>query len=53
MFAALEREAICRTLQAVGDNREAAASILGIGVATLYRRLKEMAGEDDAESETA
>jgi len=51
-LAALEREAICRTLEAVGDNREAAASILGIGVATLYRRLKEMAGEDDAESET-
>jgi len=41
-LASLELEAIRRTLQAVGGNREAAASILGIGVATLYRRLKEM-----------
>ncbi len=41
-LASLEREAIGRTLEAVGGNREAAASILGIGVATLYRRLKEM-----------
>ncbi len=41
-LAALEREALRRTLEAVGGNREAAASILGIGVATLYRRLKEM-----------
>lgn len=38
----LEREAIRQTLAAVGGNREAAASLLGIGVATLYRRLKEM-----------
>ncbi len=52
-LAALEREAICRTLEAVGDNREAAASILGIGVATLYRRLKEMAAEDDAGTDAA
>jgi DNA-binding NtrC family response regulator len=44
-LAALEREAIRRTLDAVGGNREAAASILGIGVATLYRRLKEMEEE--------
>jgi DNA-binding NtrC family response regulator len=49
-LAALEREAICRTLEAVGGNREAAASILGIGVATLYRRLKEM-GDEEAASE--
>ena len=48
-LAALEREAIIRTLEAVGGNREAAASILGIGTATLYRRLKEM-GENDAEN---
>ena len=44
-LAALEREAIRHTLEAVGGNREAAASILGIGVATLYRRLKEMGDE--------
>ena len=49
-LAALEREAILRTLDAVGGNREAAASILGIGTATLYRRLREMdAEESDAE----
>jgi len=44
----LEREAIRRTLDAVDGNREAAASILGIGLATLYRRLKEMGEEGDA-----
>ena len=38
----LEREAIQRTLRAVGGDKEAAAKILGIGVATLYRRLKDM-----------
>jgi DNA-binding NtrC family response regulator len=54
-LAALEREAIVSTLRAVGGNRETAASILGIGTATLYRRLKEIdledgtaASEDDA-----
>jgi DNA-binding NtrC family response regulator len=38
----LEREAVRRTLETVGGNREAAASLLGIGLATLYRRLREM-----------
>ena len=38
----LEREAIQRTLRAVEGDKDAAARILGIGVATLYRRLKEM-----------
>ncbi|MHC4957318.1 MAG: sigma-54-dependent transcriptional regulator [Planctomycetota bacterium] len=38
----LEREAIQRTLKAVDGDKDAAAKILGIGVATLYRRLKEM-----------
>jgi two-component system response regulator HydG len=48
----LEREAIRRTLDAVGGNREAAASILGIGLATLYRRLREMGdSEEDAQQE--
>jgi len=41
-LADLEREAIQRTLRAVGGDKDAAAKILGIGVATLYRRLKEM-----------
>ncbi len=50
-LTALEREAIRRTLDAVDGNREAAASILGIGTATLYRRLKEM--EDDAGAASA
>jgi DNA-binding NtrC family response regulator len=45
-LADLEREAILRTLKAVGGDKDAAARILGIGVATLYRRLKEM--EDGA-----
>ena len=41
-LAELEREAIQRTLRAVEGDKDAAAKILGIGVATLYRRLKEM-----------
>ena len=35
----LERIAIERTLRAVGGNRRKAASILGIGERTLYRKL--------------
>lgn len=45
----LEREAIRRTLEVVGGNREAAASLLGIGLATLYRRLREMGDEPERE----
>ncbi|MHC4952618.1 MAG: sigma-54-dependent transcriptional regulator [Planctomycetota bacterium] len=41
-LADLEREAILRTLKAVDGDKDAAARILGIGVATIYRRLKEM-----------
>ncbi len=41
-LAELERAAILRTLKAVHGDKDAAAKILGIGVATLYRRLKEM-----------
>ena len=47
-LADLEREAIQRTLNAVDGDKDAAARILGIGVATLYRRLKEM--DDGKES---
>jgi two-component system response regulator HydG len=36
-----ERELIRNTLQMVGGNREQAASILGIGERTLYRKIKE------------
>ena len=41
-WPSFEREAILRTLKAVGGDKDAAARILGIGVATLYRRLKDM-----------
>ncbi|MFI5402461.1 MAG: sigma-54-dependent transcriptional regulator [Planctomycetota bacterium] len=44
-LADLEREAIQRTLRAVAGDKDMAAKILGIGVATLYRRLKEMDAE--------
>jgi DNA-binding NtrC family response regulator len=46
----LEREAIRRTLEAVEGNREAAATILGIGTATLYRRLREMGEAQEGEA---
>jgi DNA-binding NtrC family response regulator len=48
-LAELEREAIQRTLRAVAGDKDAAAKILGIGVATLYRRLKEMEEEEEEE----
>ena len=38
----IEREAISHTLSAVGGDKEAAARILGIGLTTLYRRLKQL-----------
>ncbi len=47
----LEREAILRTHKSVAGDQDAAAKILGIGVATLYRRLKGM--EEEARDETA
>jgi len=37
----LEKQAIIDTLASVGDNREKAAKILGIGERTLYRKIKE------------
>ena len=42
----IERDAIMATLSAVGGNRKDAAERLGIGVRTLYERLKRY-GEDD------
>jgi transcriptional regulator with PAS, ATPase and Fis domain len=39
----MERRAIFRALQETGDNKVAAASLLGIGKTTLYRKLKEYA----------
>lgn len=38
---------IARTLEMTGGNKEEAARLLGIGVATLYRRLKESEKEND------
>jgi two-component system, NtrC family, response regulator HydG len=38
----IERDAITHTLAAVGGDKEAAARILGIGLTTLYRRLKQV-----------
>jgi len=52
-LAELEREAIQRTLRAVSGDKDAAAKILGIGVATLYRRLKEMEEGREAGDEAA
>lgn len=39
-LASIEREHILRVLDDCDGNREQAAEVLGIGVATLYRRLK-------------
>ncbi len=41
-LADIEREHILRVLDSVGGNRTKAAAILGIGPATLFRRLKSM-----------
>jgi DNA-binding NtrC family response regulator len=40
-LAQIEREAIVQALQRHAGNRQAAARTLDIGVATLYRKLKE------------
>jgi DNA-binding NtrC family response regulator len=42
-LAEVERDYITAALRAVGDNRAQAARRLGIGSATLYRKLKEYA----------
>ena len=38
--------AIRQTLKKTGGDKEVAARILGIGLATLYRRLKEMEAKE-------
>ena len=40
-LAQIEREAIVQTLQRHAGNRQVAARVLEIGLATLYRKLKE------------
>lgn len=42
----IERLAILQTLKKTGGDKEVTARILGIGLATLYRRLKDMEQKD-------
>jgi DNA-binding NtrC family response regulator len=42
----IERQAILQTLRKTEGDKELAARLLGIGLATLYRRLKEMELKD-------
>jgi len=46
----IEEVMIARTLESTGGNKEEAARILDIGVATLYRKLKENADEKKEQS---
>ncbi len=52
-LAELEREHILATLQHAQGDRSEAARRLGIGIATLYRRLKRYRDEGAADSQTA
>ncbi len=47
----IERVAILETLKKTNGDKEVAARILGIGLATLYRRLKDMEPKQAAEAE--
>ncbi|MCX5890354.1 MAG: hypothetical protein NTY36_12985 [Deltaproteobacteria bacterium] len=44
----IERLAIIQTLKKTHGDKELAARLLGIGLATLYRRLKEMEVKEPA-----
>jgi DNA-binding NtrC family response regulator/predicted hydrocarbon binding protein len=46
LLADIEREAILGTLESLQGNRARAAEVLGIGVATLYRKLKQYGAVD-------
>jgi DNA-binding NtrC family response regulator len=46
----IERLAILQTLKKTGGDKELTARLLGIGLATLYRRLKDMEVRDTEES---
>jgi DNA-binding NtrC family response regulator len=48
----IERLAILQTLKKTGGDKELAARLLGISLATLYRRLKEMEAKEEAPEET-
>jgi DNA-binding NtrC family response regulator len=47
----IEKLAILQTLKKTGGDKELAARLLGIGLATLYRRLKEMDAKEAAPEE--
>jgi two-component system response regulator HydG len=47
----IERLAILQTLKKTGGDKELTARLLGIGLATLYRRLKDMEGKGAAPEE--
>ncbi len=47
----IERRAITQTLKKTGGDKELTARLLGIGLATLYRRLKEMEPKDPSPEE--
>ncbi len=48
----IERMAILQTLKKTGGDKELAARLLGIGLATLYRRLKEMEAKEAPPEDT-
>jgi DNA-binding NtrC family response regulator len=48
----IERRAILQTLKKTGGDKELTARLLGIGLATLYRRLKEMEAKEPASEES-
>ena len=48
----MERQAIFRALQETGGNKTQAARVLGIGVRTLHRKLKEYRIQDEERSST-
>jgi DNA-binding NtrC family response regulator len=48
----IERLAILQTLKKTGGDKELTARLLGIGLATLYRRLKEMGVKESAPQES-
>ena len=49
----IERLAIRQTLKRTGGDKEVTARILGIGLATLYRRLRDMDGKETVSSQTS
>ena len=48
----IERRAITQTLKKTGGDKELTARLLGIGLATLYRRLKEMEPKEPSPEES-